>query len=429
MTAPTAGSPTAGSPTGQPTGIHWPVLVLAFLAVLLDGFDTAALAFVVPTLAVEWGTGPAAFTVPLVLTNLGVVVGYLCCGALSARIGRRTLLIAGVTTFAVGTLLVVVVLPTHSIGLLAATRLLTGFGLGSVLPAAVSFATEFSSVRRREVVSVTVTLGLASGATLGGFFGGRLITMVGAVGVFAVAGLLPLLLAGVMAWWLPAEPAARTSVAAERDEAKVARLFDPGLRTSTVLLWTFSFLVFVASYTLTSWVPTLLTGYGFSPAEAPLGLAFVSLGGVLGGILLIPIAARIGIAPALVLMPVIGIVGVVLAARAPLDQLALLLALGAAGLGVTASQIGQLTLAVALYPTGTRTTGVGWAAALGRAGAIVGPGVAGILIGLALAGRDIILLTAVPVLAAAVCAVVLWRTGLSAPRVTHTAPTGEPRSV
>jgi AAHS family 4-hydroxybenzoate transporter-like MFS transporter len=407
------------------TGIHRPVLVLAFLAVLLDGFDTAALAFVVPTLAVEWGTSPAAFTAPLVLTNLGVVVGYLSCGALSARIGRRRLLISGVVTFALGTLLVVVVLPTHSVALLAVIRLLTGFGLGSVLPAAVSFATEFSSARRREVVAVTVTLGLASGATLGGFFGGRLITTVGAAGVFVVAGLLPLLLAGVRAWWLPAEPAVRGTADAERHEAKVGRLFDPGLRASTGLLWVFSFLVFIASYTLTSWVPTLLTGYGFSPAEAPLGLAFVSLGGVLGGILLIPLAARVGIAPALVLMPVIGIVGVVLAARAPLGQLPLLLVLGVAGLGITASQIGQLTLAVALYPAGTRTTGVGWAAALGRAGAIVGPGIAGILIGLALPGSAIIGLSGAPVLVAAVCAVVLWRSGLSAPRP---APAGEPRT-
>ncbi|HWN31381.1 MAG TPA: hypothetical protein VNP03_01505, partial [Pseudonocardia sp.] len=73
------------------------------------------------------------------------------------------------------------------------------------------------------------------------------------------------------------------------------------------------------------------------------------------------------------------------------------------------SQIGQLTLAVSLYSTGTRTTGVGWAAALGRAGSIVGPGVAGILIGLALAGKDIVLITAVPVVIAAACATAIWR--------------------
>ncbi|GAA5148484.1 aromatic acid/H+ symport family MFS transporter [Pseudonocardia eucalypti] len=405
--------------------IHRPVLALAFLAVLLDGFDTATLAFVVPTLAAEWGVSPASFTLPLVLTNLGVVVGYLCCGALGARIGRRAVLVAGVTLFAVTTLLVAAVLPARSILLLGAVRALTGLGLGAVLPVAVSLATEFSPARRREVVSVTVTLGLASGATLGGFFGGRLITLLGPEGVFVFAGVLPLLLAGVMAWRLPAEPPAE---ATGRHAARVGRLFDPGWRASTGLLWAFSFLVFVAAYTLTSWVPTLLTGYGFSPTQAPLGLAFVSLGGVLGGILLIPVAARIGIAPALILMPLIGMACMVLVARAPLPDSLLLLALGGAGLGVTASQIGQLTLAVALYPTGTRTTGVGWAAALGRAGSIVGPAVAGILIGLALAGRDIILLTALPVVAAAICAGLLWRGGVRTPRAEPPALLDQPRS-
>ncbi len=265
-------------------------------------------------------------------------------------------------------------------------------------------------------MAVTVTLGLASGATLGGFFGGRLIALVGTTGVFVIAGLVPLVLAGVMVRGLPADVQPAESADQGRYEAKVGRLFDPGLRGSTTLLWAFSFLVFIAAYTLTSWVPTLLSAYGFSPAEAPLGLAFVSLGGVLGGLVLIPVAARIGIAPALVLMPVIGAVCMAVAARAPLSDTLLLLALGGAGFGVTGSQIGQLTLAVALYPTGSRTTGVGWAAALGRAGSIVGPGVAGILLALALPGQDIILLTTLPVVVAAGCAAVLWRNGVQSSR-------------
>jgi AAHS family 4-hydroxybenzoate transporter-like MFS transporter len=115
-------------------------------------------------------------------------------------------------------------------------------------------------------------------------------------------------------------------------------------------------------------------------------------------------------------MPVFGVVCMVLSARAPLSDGLLLLALGGAGAGVTASQIGQLTLAVALYPTGSRTTGVGWAAALGRAGSIVGPGVAGILLALALPGQDIILLTTLPVVVAAGCAAALWRGGRRASR-------------
>jgi AAHS family 4-hydroxybenzoate transporter-like MFS transporter len=44
---------------------------------------------------------------------------------------------------------------------------------------------------------------------------------------------------------------------------------------------------------------------------------------------------------------------------------------------------------------------------LGRVGSIVGPGVAGLLLALALPGRDIILLATLPVLIAITCAFVL----------------------
>lgn len=410
MTAPSGRDPAAG--------VRWGVVVLAFLAVLLDGFDTATLAFLVPTLAQDWGIEAAAFTPPLVLTNAGVVVGYLSCGALGARLGRRTVLISGVVVFGAGTLLTAFVLPVESIALLSLLRLGTGVGLGVVLPTAVSLSVDHSAARRRELVSVLVTLGLASGLTVGGLTGAALLERVGPAGVFMIAGLLPLVVAGVMMRGFPPDPSPPEASGTVRQEAKVGRLFDPGFRLTTGLVWAFSFLVFIAAYTLTSWVPTLLVGYGFAAAEAPLGLAAVSLGGVTGGLVLLGLAARIGIARALMVMASLGIASLVVASRVPLADAALLLVLGGAGAGLTGCQIGQLTLAVALYPPGTRTTGVGWAAALGRAGSIVGPGVAGILIGLALSGQDILLLTTVPVLIALVCAAILaWRQG----RMAHVA--------
>lgn len=397
------------SSTRHAHGIHWSVVIICFLAVLLDGFDTATLAFAIPTLSQEWGLAPSDFTLPLVLTNIGVVIGYLSCGFFGARMGSRRLLIYGVALFSVATALTALTLSLQSIPILTLLRLLTGLGLGVTLPSGIALATRHSAPRRRALVSVTVTLGLASGATVGGFFGGRLLLGVGTAGVFWIAAVLPLVLSAFMIWLLPAEAPRGDAAEAARHEAKVGRLFDPGLRVNTSLLWGFSFLIFISAYTLTSWVPTLLTEYGFGASEAPLGLAFLSLGGITGGILLIPLAAKFGITRSLILMPVIGAICMVLAATAPLSRGLLLLALGGAGLGVTASQIGQLALAVALYPTGTRTTGVGWAAALGRAGSIVGPGIAGALLALAVSGQDIILLTTIPVLLAVLCAIALWR--------------------
>lgn len=403
----------------HPSAIRWRVVVLAFLAVLLDGFDTAALAFVVPTLAKAWATVPASFTLPLVLTNAGVVVGYLSCGWLGARFKRRRVLINGVALYGAGSIAAALVIPLESIATLSIVRLLTGFGLGVVLPIAVSLATANSPDRRREVVSVIVTLGLASGLTIGGFTGGTLIQSVGVTGVFWIGGILPLVLAAAMTWGLT-EPA-RADDASARQASRVARLFVADLRTATVLLWTFSFLVFVASYTLTSWVPTLLTEYGFSPAEAPLGLAYVSLGGILGGLVLIPLAARLGIARALILATTLCAVCMVIASRFELGIALLLLALGGAGMGVVAGQIGQLALAVSLYAPATRTTGVGWAAALGRVGSIVGPGIAGVLLAFSLPARDIMLLTAIPVLVAGLCAVAIRRRNVGVREVTEAA--------
>ncbi|MGW5731309.1 MULTISPECIES: MFS transporter [Streptomyces] len=401
------------------------VVGLAFLAVLLDGFDSASLSFVLPSLAEQWGLASADFTPAVVLTNIGVVLGYLASGRLAVRLGLRRMLIAGTVLFAVGSLATALVLPLESLTALSTVRLVTGLGLGVVLPGAVSLATAHHPDAQRQTVSVTVTLGLAFGGTVAGVFGSSMLASIGATGVFWIGGALPLLLAVLMGRWLPAAPApvagtagapAADGSAAGSREARVGALFAPGLRAATVLLWIFAFLVFIASYTLQSWVPTLLTGYGFSASQAPIGLAFLSFGGVIGGIVLLLLAARKGITFALMVMPVIGAVSMVGAATVGTDHTALLLALAGAGAGVTASQIGQLTLAVAMYPPATRTAGVGWAAALGRVGSIVGPAAAGILLALSLPGDDIVLLTAIPVVVAAVSAAVLWRLSHAADR-------------
>ncbi|MEU0794157.1 MFS transporter [Amycolatopsis sp. NPDC005961] len=387
-------------------GIRFGVVGLAFLAVLLDGFDSASLSFVLPSLARQWGVASAGFTPAVVLTNIGVVLGYLASGRLAVRLGLRRMLITGTVLFAAGSLATALVLPLQSLTALSAVRLSTGLGLGVVLPGAVSLATAHHPAGQRQTVSVTVTLGLAFGGTVAGVFGGGLLASVGATGVFWIGGGLPLLLAVVMGRWLPAAPTSTGSTAAA---ARVGALFAPGLRAATLLLWTFAFLVFIASYTLQSWVPTLLTGYGFSPSQAPIGLAFLSFGGVIGGVVLLLLAARKGITFALMVLPAIGAVSMVVAATVGTDHTALLLALAGSGAGVTAGQIGQLTLAVAMYPPATRTAGVGWAAALGRVGSIVGPATAGVLLALSLPGDDIVLLTAIPVVVAAVSAAVLWR--------------------
>jgi AAHS family 4-hydroxybenzoate transporter-like MFS transporter len=59
---------------------------------------------------------------------------------------------------------------------------------------------------------------------------------------------------------------------------------------------------------------------------------------------------------------------------------------------------------------------VGWAAALGRLGSIAGSAAAGLLLALALSASNIIMAAIVPIVAAILCAFVLWRRRRSAQR-------------
>ncbi|MGW8538666.1 MFS transporter [Rhodococcus qingshengii] len=383
--------------------IRWLTIAAGFFAVLVDGFDTASLSATVPALAKEWGLPAADFTLPLVLTNVGVVLGYMSAGALSARFAQRKVLVAGVAGTAIFSLLSAATLLTQSILVLAGARLATGLAIGIVLPVAVSLTASLNPERARQRISVGVTLGLAAGLTLGGVFGRFLIESVGTGGMFWAGGLAAIPTAVLVAVAMKGD-VRRLGVDAAAS-AKVARLFDGNSRTRTIYLWCFSFLIFIAAYTLTSWTPTLLVEFGFNATEAPIGLAFMSFGGIIGGLLLLPLTARIGIARALAVMPILGIVCAVAIGITEPGRILVLLLLMGAGAGITSGQIGQLTMAVSLYPDGTRTTGVGWSAAIGRIGSIVGPSIAGVLISLSVSGQNIVLLlAAIPVLVAVICA-------------------------
>lgn len=397
--------------TSQPPTlrVRWMAILAGFLAVLVDGFDTAALAATVPALAKEWGLPSAEFTLPLVLTNAGVVAGYMSAGSLGARYSPRKVLVAGVAGTAIFSLLSAAVLATQSIPLLGIVRLATGIAIGIVLPVAVSLTTSLNPERIRQRISVGVTLGLASGLTLGGVFGRYLIENVGTGGMFWAGGLAAIPVAVLVASAMngQTDPGAPADTAAS---AKVSRLFDERVRPKTIYLWCFSFLVFIAAYTLTSWTPTLLVEFGFDASEAPIGLAFMSFGGIIGGLVLLPLTARVGIARALMVMPVIGVVCTAAIAFSDPGRMMVLFLLLGAGAGITSGQIGQLTMAVSVYPAGSRTTGVGWSAAIGRIGSIVGPAIAGTLISLAVSAQNIVLfLAAVPVLVAVFCAAALDR--------------------
>ena len=73
-----------------------------------------------------------------------------------------------------------------------------------------------------------------------------------------------------------------------------------------------------------------------------------------------------------------------------------LILFGFLGFGIQGGFVGMYALSTRLYPVQIRATGVGWAVGAGRIGAIAGPLVGGILIGMGLSMAANFIVFAVP---------------------------------
>src|SRR5450830_1719162 len=375
------------------------ISLLAFLTILVDGFDTTSIGFVVPTLAAQWQLPLSAFTPVFVATSLGAALGYALSGRLAVSLQRRNIVLGSVFLFALGSC------------------------LGAL---AVSLAVEGTAPERRESVTVGVTSGLSLGAALGGAIGGKLILSWGWGSVFLLGGIAPLLLLPALWAHLPAEapaPAGRATAgsAGHPHAARVNALFGAGLAPQTLLLWAFSFLIFTAVYALTFWVPSMLHRLGFDTSGVAFGSAAMGIGGVVAALALIPLSFRFHVRKILLACSLLGAVALVLGwslAATPGLLLALIVVVGAC---LIAGTIGQVALAVSLYPPALRTAGIGWSAAIGRLGSVLGPGLMGAFVASELPAPQWLLLPVAPILLAAVA---LW----VAQRMTSHTPGGLARA-
>jgi len=380
-------------------------LLVCFLVVVLDGFNTTSISFVVPTLARDWHLAPAAFTPVFVATNVGAAIGFIITGSLANRFGSRVVGLATVALFGGSTLLTMY---ANSVALMSAMRILAAIGLGAALPIAITASAAIIGAKHKVAASVLVTTGMSVGAVIGGVVGGPLMHQFGWQSIFLIGGVLPFAVAPAFFRILPdAATATANAQPLERPVAKPVRaLFADGRARYTCVLWLFSFLIFMDVYALLFWLPTLLLSFGFSLDRAPAGMAAFSVGGLSGNLLMtaavtaMTVSGRLRVKSALT----VGIVGVVAGiaalSQAALPQAAVLLSIGVIGAGLVNGIMGQTALAVAFYPPGIRATGVGWGHAIGRIGSFVGPAIGGALLATGWAPRNIILVAVVPAVAA-----------------------------
>ena len=97
--------------------------------------------------------------------------------------------------------------------------------------------------------------------------------------------------------------------------------------------------------------------------------------------------------------------------------LVLMTAIAAAGFFVIGTQYCMNALAANFYPTGLRSTGIGWALGIGRIGSIVGPVLGGLLLSLGWQFNALFTAIAVPAAISALAVSLLgWRQRQVVPR-------------
>ncbi len=396
------------------SGLQWYVLVLCTLAVLFDGYDLQVLALTVPALTKAWGVAPASLSRALSASLLGMGLGAALLGPLGDRYGRRTVLAATLAIVGASSLAAAL---AHNAVQLALCRFFTGAGLGASLANAYTLTADFMPRRRRASLITLSYCNTATGALVASLVAPTLIARYGWPATFVIGGALPLALSVALLatgpesikFLLNRRPGSRAAamilrkiapgVAADTVYLKppaqalagsVRDLFKRPYRAPTLLLWLGFAMNSFNLYLLVSWLPTLLTGAGWLPAQAGGAMAFNQVGGILGGLSLARLMDRFSAERTLAIGFAVNAVSALLFLVVPSGFFswgALLLLIGACTGG---SQFAIVSLAASLYPSGILATGSGWASAVARIGAFISPLVGGALIGAGVAPTQVI---------------------------------------
>jgi len=370
------------------------VTALCWILVLLDGIDYFVYSGVVPIMLEDKGFGftPADIGTMGSLATFGMLIGALAAGTVTDMIGRRKVLIAGVTLFSLASAATALA-PTVEV--FGATRFIAGLGLGGLLPTAIAMAMEFAPARRKNLaVTITMTAHQAGGV-IAGLLGITFAMDFGWRSVFWLGGLPLIVVLPVLVVMLPESPAfllakgrteqARAMLAArgvglehfeEKRQAKEAgglrALFARRVWRSTILLWVTTFFGLMLVYGVSVWLPNLMRDNGYDLGASIAFLIVINAGGIVGMLVAGTLADRFNARAVAILWFLITCLGlIVFSVQMPL-------ALTYAVVFVTggclfSAQTLVYAAAGSYFPANARATSIGWTAGVGRWGAVFGP--------------------------------------------------------
>jgi AAHS family 4-hydroxybenzoate transporter-like MFS transporter len=384
--------------------MFWSILIA-----LIDGYDIGAIAFAAPSLIREWHVAPKDLGLVLSASNIGVLFGSQIFGWIGDNYGRKTALIAtnllfGVFTFAASY--------ATDLTQLSWLRFIAGLGIGGVIPNVVTINAESAPRNLRATLAIIAVGTVPMGGALAGFASAALVPTYGWPILFQIGGIVPIVCALAAIFGLPESikymtlhenqrpkmeallhairpdyrvpPNARFVIEDEKQfpSSNPTYLFHEGLAVITPLTWLMFAFNLMGYFFLISWTPTLMSAAHASPSIAALSGAALQVGGTVGALTLCWWLQRhrfLAIAVLFVIaVPIVASIGF----AGLTSPTALLVATFFAGALVLGIQSGINVVGAMIYPTSLRANGSGWQLGIGRLGAIIGPFVGALFIGL-----------------------------------------------
>lgn len=382
---------------------HWIMLIMTAIVLIFDGYDVFIYGALLPKLMEEWQIDAITAGTLGSYALFGMMFGAFIFGALADKFGRKNTIIACLILFSITTFLNGFATNPTEFGIY---RFIAGLGMGGVMPNAVALITEYAPKRMKNMLVTIMFSGYAVGGMMAAGLGIILIPQFGWPSVFFV-GIAPLVLLPLFIVYMPDSPAFLIKGNKQKTLVRVAKALNPSGEYSledrftmedhhiekghftdlfknnrfftTILFWVAFFCCLLLVYAITGWLPKLMMKAGFPLGSSLTLLLVLSIGSIFGALLGGYLADKYS--PRKTLMVFFAMAAISISLLGQLNSFIILnLFVAIAGATTIGTQIVLYAFVAQNYPTSIKSTGIGWASAVGRTGAIFGPMLGGVLV-------------------------------------------------
>ena len=383
------------------TRLQIAAVILCVALNAIDGFDVLAISFAAPGIAAEWGISRGALGIVLAMELIGMAAGSVVLGSIADNLGRRPIILGCLVVMASGMYLAS---QATSVNALLATRFVTGVGIGGMLATTNAMVAEYSNARHRNFNVVLMATGYPVGIIIGGSLATILLAHFDWRAVFVLgAAMTGVLLPAI--WFLMPEsisylaqkkrPDALAQInriltrmghaaleqlpASEEKSTGWRDLFSPQIARTTILLTTAYLAHIITFYFILKWIPNIVVDMEYSPSSAGGILVWANVGGAVGSVLLGGLTHYFRLRSLIITALIGSIVMINVFGMGQVNLTSLAIVAGITGFFTNAAVVGLYAMLAQSYPTHLRAGGTGFVIGMGRAGAVLGPIIAGFL--------------------------------------------------